>query len=106
MKNENITSSFKYIDNSHLEYHSVLLPTVERIINDVVFDLVKTRRIFDLGCGNGSIANYLTNKGWDVTGVDPSNEGINQANLSFPKLKLYNGSTVENLVDSFGKFPI
>lgn len=106
MKNENITSSFKYIDNSHMEHHSVLLPRLEKILNDIDPTLTKTKRIFDLGCGNGSIANYLTNKGWDVTGVDPSNDGINQANLSFPNLKLFNGSTVENLSSRFGKFPI
>lgn len=106
MKNKNITSSFEYIDSSHMEHHSVLLPKLEEILNDVETNLVKTKRMFDLGCGNGSIANYLNNKGWDVTGVDPSSDGIKQANLAFPQLKLYNGSTVDNLTDRFGNFPI
>ena len=79
----------------HMEHHSVLLPRLEKILNDINPTLVKTKRIFDLGCGNGSIANYLTNKGWDMTGVDPSNDGIKQANLSFPDLKLFVSSTVD-----------
>ena len=77
MKNENITSSFKYVDNSHMEHHSVLLPRLEKILNDINPTLGKTKRIFDLGCGNGSMAS-VTNKGWDMTGVDPSNDGMHK----------------------------
>jgi 2-polyprenyl-3-methyl-5-hydroxy-6-metoxy-1,4-benzoquinol methylase len=106
MKNENISSSYEHTDSSHIEFHYELLPKLDKILDNIDNNLTKTKRIFDLGCGNGSIANYFTNKGWDITGVDPSEEGIKQANLSYSKIKLYKGSTVENLADRFGKFPI
>lgn len=39
----------------------------------------RERRLFELGCGNGGVAYELTRCGWDLTGVDPSAEGIEQA---------------------------
>jgi 2-polyprenyl-6-hydroxyphenyl methylase/3-demethylubiquinone-9 3-methyltransferase len=66
----------------------------------------RDRRLFDLGCGNGSIGAALSNDGWDVTGVDPSSEGIDQANSEYPKLRLEQGSAYEDLADRFGQFPV
>ncbi len=42
----------------------------------------RNKRIFDVGCGNGSVANFLHDAGWDVTGVDPSVEGIAHAHTT------------------------
>jgi 2-polyprenyl-6-hydroxyphenyl methylase/3-demethylubiquinone-9 3-methyltransferase len=61
--------------------------------------------IFDLGCGNGSVANFISTKGWIVTGIDPSIDGIKQANLAFPALNLQRGSAYENLSEKYGQFP-
>ena len=64
------------------------------------------RRLFELGCGNGSVANVLAQRGWDVTGVDPSTQGIAQANARYPHLKLFEGSAYDNLFERFGQFPV
>jgi 2-polyprenyl-6-hydroxyphenyl methylase/3-demethylubiquinone-9 3-methyltransferase len=64
------------------------------------------RRLFDLGCGNGSVANVLARQGWDVTGVDPSSEGIAQANAFYPGLKLEKGSAYDELAAKYGTFPV
>ena len=64
------------------------------------------RRVFELGCGNGSVANVLAQHGWDVTGVDPSTEGIAQANAKYPALKLHEGSAYDDLAARFGRFPV
>ena len=64
------------------------------------------KRVFELGCGNGSVGNALAEQGWDVTGVDPSSEGIAQANTQWPQLKLFEGSAYEDLVARFGRFPV
>ena len=37
------------------------------------------RRCFDLGCGNGSVAAAVAARGWKVSGVDPSDDGIARA---------------------------
>lgn len=63
-------------------------------------------RLFELGCGNGSVANVLAQHGWHVTGVDPSTEGIAQANAQFPDLKLEEGSAYDDLSVRFGRFPV
>jgi 2-polyprenyl-6-hydroxyphenyl methylase/3-demethylubiquinone-9 3-methyltransferase len=66
---------------------------------------LKPSRVFDLGCGNGYIANVLAGNGFDVTGVDPSQEGIAAANQHFPTLKLYRASADDDLPARFGRFP-
>ena len=38
-------------------------------------------RAFDLGCGNGTTANMLSKLGFDVTGVDISEGGIDIARI-------------------------
>ena len=63
-------------------------------------------RLFELGCGNGSVANVLSQHGWDVTGVDPSSEGIAQAHSHYPHLKLFAGSAYDDLPAQYGRFPV
>jgi 2-polyprenyl-6-hydroxyphenyl methylase/3-demethylubiquinone-9 3-methyltransferase len=63
------------------------------------------RRLFDLGCGNGSVAHRLSQRGWQVTGVDPSTQGIAQARQAYPGLDLHLGSGYEDLRSRFGSFP-
>jgi 2-polyprenyl-3-methyl-5-hydroxy-6-metoxy-1,4-benzoquinol methylase len=62
--------------------------------------------VFELGCGNGSVASVLAQQGWDVTGVDPSTEGIAQANAQWPQLKVFEGSAYDDLAARFGRFPV
>ena len=51
-------------------------------------------KVFELGCGNGSIANALAQSGWAVTGVDPSVEGIAQAKARYPRSSTVNRVTI------------
>jgi SAM-dependent methyltransferase len=51
--------------------------------NQLLIDTVKglePGKALDLGIGQGRNALYLASQGWDVTGVDISDEGIGQAN--------------------------
>jgi 2-polyprenyl-6-hydroxyphenyl methylase/3-demethylubiquinone-9 3-methyltransferase len=99
-------SGYSYQNEKELNsIHSVLLPTVLNILNNLKSNLKGKQSIFDLGCGNGSVANVLEGQDWDVTGVDPSIEGIKLANTKFPNLKLHNGSTYDNLKEKYGQFP-
>lgn len=59
-----------------------------------------------MGCGNGSVARVLTARGWDVTGVDPSVEGITLALAANPTLKLATGSAYDDLAAQYGRFPV
>ena len=53
--------------------HSYLLPEIEK-------QLSGKETILDLGCGNGVLANYLIEKGYNVYGTDASQTGITIAN--------------------------
>ena len=85
--------------------HDHLLPAVFKILASRKIQSLE-HRIFDLGCGNGSVANVLFKRGWDVIGVDPSIEGITLAKRHYPSLKLYNRSAYDALWDEYGQFPI
>ncbi len=85
--------------------HSYLLPTVFRLLDSLNLPAGE-RHLFELGCGNGAVADELTRRGWDVTGVDPSVEGIAQAQRAHPDLKLYSGSAYDDLAARYGRFPV
>jgi 2-polyprenyl-3-methyl-5-hydroxy-6-metoxy-1,4-benzoquinol methylase len=106
MKDVQAISGYQYepiAANSHA--HGFILPTVREELA-ALRDGLAEPRVFDLGCGNGSVANVLRLDGWDVTGVDPSTKGIAAANITFPSLKLEAGSAYDDLAARFGRFPV
>jgi 2-polyprenyl-3-methyl-5-hydroxy-6-metoxy-1,4-benzoquinol methylase len=62
------------------------------------------RRVFELGCGNGSFAKIMSNHGYAVTAVDISVDGIRLAMSSFPEIRFCNASAYDDLSKKFGKF--
>lgn len=98
-------SGYRYDQAGLNQSHGYLLPTVFRLLDGLNLP-TDQRRLFELGCGNGSVAHELTRRGWDVTGVDPSVEGIAQANRTYPDLKLYPGSAYDDLATHYGQFPV
>jgi 2-polyprenyl-3-methyl-5-hydroxy-6-metoxy-1,4-benzoquinol methylase len=80
--------------------HAYLLPTVEGIVA-----ARKPERIFDLGCGNGVVANRLS-KYAPVTGIDVSVSGVQVARQNFTHLNIHTGSVYDDLARRYGTFPI
>ena len=107
MKNDDI-SGYRWHSASLTPSHEYLLPELIAQLNRSSADKItqKYRRVFELGCGNGSVANFLVQQGWNVTGVDPSLEGIAHANKMYPNINLYEGSAYDDLVSRFGQFPV
>lgn len=105
MKNTAAISGYRYTHSSLNTSHDILLPAVRRLLDSVSLPPAE-RRLFELGCGNGSVAQALTRSGWDVTGVDPSTEGIAHAQAAYPELKLAKGSAYDDLADQYGQFPV
>lgn len=98
-------NGYRYED-AHLSCaHQFLLPAVYEIL-DNLGQQVDERKLFDLGCGNGSVANAISKRTWDVTGCDPSIEGIKQANASYAGLRLDVGSAYDRLEKKYGQFPV
>jgi len=98
-----IISKYKYKNEGGSPSHSFLLPKTIQILESLNYPC---KRIFEVGCGNGFIANELSKKGWNVSGVDPSREGICLAKNYYPDLDLNIGSAYDRLSDIYGKFPI
>ena len=98
-------SGYHYEDAGHSLSHDYLLPTVLRLLDGLEI-AARDKQLFELGCGNGSVARALTQRGWDVTGVDPSAEGIAHANHGYPDLKLHTGSAYDDLAGQYCQFPV
>lgn len=82
--------------------HDYLIPALKTIL----CSMPNAKRVFDLGCGNGSVANLIHSWGFEVTGVDPSAEGLEQAKNQYPHLKLFHGSAYDDLAKMYGRFPV
>ncbi len=102
---DNAISGYCYSRAELGHQHAYLLPTVYRLLDGLGLP-GGPRRLFELGCGNGSVANVLAQRGWDVTGVDPSVEGIAQARVAYPELRLECGSAYDDLAGQYGRFPV
>ncbi len=98
------SSEYVYHDSRPSYAHSYLWPAVVKILEREAVGLKK--RVFEIGCGNGATANMLSELGYDVTGIDPSESGIRIANQAFPHLNLSIGSACDELAERFGSFPI
>ena len=98
-------TGYRYSTAQAGHHHAYLLPTVLKALDGLNLPSGE-RRLFELGCGNGRMANVLAQRGWDVTGVDPSVEGIGQARKAYPHLKLAEGSAYDDLAGRYGQFPV
>ncbi|WP_029007321.1 class I SAM-dependent methyltransferase [Azospirillum halopraeferens] len=94
------STGFMWSDAGHTDAHRCLVEPVLRTL-----ERSTARRVFDLGCGNGSFANLLADRGYDVTGVDPSEHGLATATSAYPGLRLARGSAYDDLAATYGQFP-
>jgi 2-polyprenyl-3-methyl-5-hydroxy-6-metoxy-1,4-benzoquinol methylase len=94
----------RYDDEEVDASHSYLLPAVLDALEASVRDGMP-KRLLDLGCGNGSATARLAERGFDVIGVDMSEQGVAIAKSRHSDLKFFQGSCYEDLSDRFGKFP-
>src|SRR5262245_48273396 len=97
-------SGYQFKDSDLSNSHKYLLPAVRAELDRLIGS--RPKHLFELGCGNGSVAAALSAAGWKVAGVDPSIEGITMANKSFPDLQLEVGSAYDDLTARFGRFPV
>jgi 2-polyprenyl-3-methyl-5-hydroxy-6-metoxy-1,4-benzoquinol methylase len=92
---------YHYEGNTDSIDHLYTVPAVLRELKDGG----KAKRVFDLGCGNGVVANKLATNGYDVTGIDASTTGIENAQRHYPNLRLELGSVYDDLAAKYGQFP-
>lgn len=78
-----------------------------------LLDIVKKDRptaggpkIIDIGCGNGAVTNLIHTQGFDIVGIEPSDDGVAEARRAFPSLRVEQGSAYDDLRGRFGTFDI
>jgi SAM-dependent methyltransferase len=72
------------IKNSHERLFS-LWGAIDEQHNELIASKVTGKRVLDVGCGYGSLVNYLDKQGFDVEGWDHDPESIKVAHELFPE---------------------
>jgi 2-polyprenyl-6-hydroxyphenyl methylase/3-demethylubiquinone-9 3-methyltransferase len=98
-------SGYVYEDGDLNPSHDYLVPSLLEILASLHIPQDQ-KRIFELGCGNGAVAEVLTRHGYQLTGVDVSVQGVEQAQRRHPHLSLQLGSAYDRLADTYGRFPV
>ncbi len=98
-------SGYTYTDPEPNASHGYLMPVLLKELASLSL-LPGQKRLFELGCGNGSVADVLTRQGFEITGIDASAQGIEQANQRYPHLNLKLGSAYDRLAATYGRFPV
>ena len=81
-------------------YKNILCPCLHKMLEGTS----EVRSVLDVGCGLGFFSNYLSKKGFDVTGVDMSAQSIALAQKAFPYLNFHH-RTVSSFTKVFkGRF--
>jgi 2-polyprenyl-3-methyl-5-hydroxy-6-metoxy-1,4-benzoquinol methylase len=82
--------------------HAYLLPPVTKRLGEP-----RGRSLFEIGFGNGAVANYFSEAGFRVTGIEPSSDGVNLAKCHYPKLTaLHEGNVYDDLPGLYGTFDV
>ncbi len=98
-------SGYAYEDGELNPSHDYLVPSLLEILGSLNIQQDHCR-IFELGCGNGAVAEVLTKQGYQLTGVDVAVQGLEQAHRNHPHLSLHHGSAYDRLADTYGRFPV
>ena len=98
-------SGYAYEDGDLNPSHEYLVPSLLEILGSLHIPHDRNH-IFELGCGNGAVAEVLTRHGYQLTGVDVSVQGVEQAQRRHSNLSLQLGSAYDRLADTYGRFPV
>jgi 2-polyprenyl-6-hydroxyphenyl methylase/3-demethylubiquinone-9 3-methyltransferase len=100
---DNISADYIYRSAEPSCSNRYLWPALKKIVRA---EVPAGRRIFEVGCGNGTIAGKLSQQGFSVTGIDPSSSGIAEARAAFPGCTFEEGSAYDDLAARYGTFPL
>lgn len=75
---------YSYENNSLTNAHSFLLSPLLSMLPKKDQSRSEKIRCLDLGCGNGSLSHVIAEQGYEVVGVEESEQGIAIARQSFP----------------------
>ena len=82
---ENMVEQYGWESSSETCAHGYITPEVVAILKRF-----SSRKVLDLGCGNGALCSILSNEGFEVSGVEYDVEGFQIASSSNPNINFYN----------------
>jgi SAM-dependent methyltransferase len=96
-----------YISKQMLKYHlsfgddiaSRKLETIEKTVDFIDGRISKFSSVCDFGCGPGLYTNLLEKKGYEVIGIDISDNSLEYARSVNPKVRYINMNYVEKRLD-------
>ncbi|MBD2193887.1 methyltransferase domain-containing protein [Calothrix anomala FACHB-343] len=85
---------YSYADAELGHHHAYLTKPLLDLIAESASMTFRERplRILDIGCGNGSLSNFIANNGYEVVGIEESESGVKFASLAFPNCRFIQGS--------------
>lgn len=75
------SSEFLWEAAGFAEFHRWVLPIVHRWLEEI-----KPSSILDIGCGNGAVTHWLSQRGYRVIGLDSSESAIQIAKNAYPDI--------------------
>ena len=100
---DNLSTEYRYNSAQPSWSNLYLWKPLETI---VLSECPNEKRIFEVGCGSGATANMLSQHGFTVTAIDPSQSGIKAAQSGYPHIEFEEGSAYDDLAKKYGTFPI
>ncbi len=100
---QNVPTDYGYRDAAPTWSSPYLWPVLRHIVAGRDWP---EKRAFEMGCGNGATANLLSTLGFEVTGIDPSESGIEVARAAYPQVRLDVGDAYDDLAGRYGTFPL
>ncbi len=82
----------KNITSGEVFNHSSYIPcTHNRLAGKMLLTLqsIGAKRILDIGCGNGIMAKFLIDHGFEVVGLDPGSESVSNFRRLLPEVRIY-----------------
>jgi SAM-dependent methyltransferase len=75
---------------------------IDRQHNRLIASKLSGRRVLDVGCGYGSLVNYLTEQGFEAEGIDDDEKSVSTAQAVFPgvKVRLENAESLDEYPSS------
>jgi 2-polyprenyl-3-methyl-5-hydroxy-6-metoxy-1,4-benzoquinol methylase len=67
---------YVYLDNVSSHHHTYLISPLLEMLFERELSCQQKLRVLDLGCGNGSLSHLIAQQGYEVVGVEDSEQGV------------------------------
>jgi 2-polyprenyl-3-methyl-5-hydroxy-6-metoxy-1,4-benzoquinol methylase len=75
---------YSYQDSNLTNAHSFLMAPLLSMLPSPTNSQGQKLRVLDLGCGNGSLSHAIAERGYQVVGIEESEQGVSIARNNFP----------------------